>query len=316
MTRIPTRYGLVINPTAGHGRGRRRRAEVIEGLHRLGLDFLDLSQPSAALAFAYAVERKHDYDALIVVGGDGMVHLGLNLVAGTSKPLGVVPLGSGNDFARHLGLPIHNVNESLDIITASHTRKVDAMRLTRPGDRSWAHPTYPHPWRWAGCVVSAGFDSMVNSRANTYAWPRGHGRYVRGILRELSTFSSYPYMLEIDQTQRTFNGTLVAVANTPTFGGGLKVAPAARIDSGKLDVVVAKELSKMGLLRVFPRLYSGTHIDHPVVSIQAGRRITIAPQQPGTIPEIFADGELVGQAPVQIEVVAGAVEMLCPRLEV
>lgn len=310
------RYGLILNPTAGQGRGRKIRARLLEELAKAGLDYCDLSQSTASLAFRYATQREKDYDALIVVGGDGMVHLGLNLVAGTNKPLGIIAIGSGNDFARHLHLPIRNLTDSIRTITINNPRPVDAMKLTPIGAQKWNETTYNMPWRWAGGVVSAGFDSQVNSRANGYAWPKGHARYVRGVLRELPRFHPYPYVVNIDEDRYTFRGALVAVANTPSFGGGLKIAPHARLDSGQLEVVMAHELTRWQLLRVFPKLYAGAHTNHPVVTMASGHNVTIGADKGGIIPEIFADGERIGAGPVKIEVAAGAVQILCPRLEV
>lgn len=313
------RFGVLINPTAGHGRGRRKGHEVVEQMQARGLTVVNLTRSTPREAFEHALARRDEYDVLIAVGGDGMAHMGINLVAGTSIPLGLIAVGSGNDFARHLGLPIHRVTEGIDtILTCLRTgpEALDALRLTPCNGQNWRAGEYPTAHRWAGCVVSAGFDSMVNSRANTYTWPRGMGRYIRGVFRELLTFSPYRYRMSLDGVEESFRGTLVAVANAPSFGGGMQIAPGAHPRSGRLEVVIAGAISRLGLLRVFPRVYTGGHLDHPVVRTATAREVTIGPAEGAVIPEIFADGELVGAGPVRIEVKGGALQMLCPRLEV
>lgn len=314
-----TRLGLLINPTAGHGRGaevgQRVRAEMV----RRGLAVVDLSRPTVKEAVAETLRRREEYDALIVVGGDGMAHMGINLTAGTGIPLGVIPSGSGNDFARHLGLPLHREAKAIDLILEALRGgpiALDVARITPLHDRPPLQENpYPQPYRYAGCVVSAGFDSVVNARANTYAWPRGILRYVRGVFHELPRFRPYPYRVTIDGEHLTLRGTLVAVANAPSFGGGMKIAPGANVQSGTLRTVLAGAVSRLALLRLFPLVYSGRHVSHSAVDVRDGRAITISSTGEQEIPPIFADGEYVGEGPVRIEVETGALQMLCPRLE-
>lgn len=311
------RLGVIVNPTAGHGRGRRRGAEAIAELARRGFSILDLSGPSAAAAMANARGQRSEYDALLVVGGDGMAHLGINVVAGTHIPLGLIPVGSGNDFARHLRLPVHQVPAAVDAFAAALDRgpqPIDAIRLSPAPGAAWAGSGFDPTHRWAGCVVSVGFDSMVNARANSYRWPRGMGRYLRGVLRELTSFLPYPYRLRLNGDEHAFRGALVALANTPSFGGGMKIAPGARVTSGTIDIVTAGEISKWQLLRVFPKVFSGGHLSHPAVRVFQATEVQIEANG-GKIPEIFADGEWVGAAPMTARVHPGAVQMLCPRLE-
>src|SRR5699024_11023244 len=206
------------------------------------------------------------------------------------------------DVARHLRLPVHDVPaapETPPAARAAGPRPIAAVNLAP--DLGHASPPldYPAPHRWAACVVSAGFDSQVNSRANTYRWPRGMGRYLRGVFRELRTFRPYPYRIDIDGNEETFAGTLVAVANAPSFGGGMRRAHAARVNSGELDVVIAGRIPRLGLLRVFPKVYAGTHSSHPAVRVIAAREVRIAGADGGEIPAIYADGEFVGTGPAR-----------------
>ena len=312
------RFGVLINPTAGHGRGKARGEQVLAELDARGVSALNLTRSDPRAAFENAQARRGQYDVLLVVGGDGMAHMGINLIAGTGTPLGLIPVGSGNDFARHLQLPVHDVPAAIEALfaaLATGPQPIDAVKLTPDLGNEWSSLDYPAPHRWAGCVVSAGFDSQVNSRANTYRWPRGMGRYLRGVFRELRTFRPYPYRIDIDGNEETFAGTLVAVANAPSFGGGMKIAPGARINSGELEVVLAGRISRLGLLRVFPRVYAGTHISHPAVRVITARDVRIAGAGGGEIPGVYADGEFVGKGPARVQLHSGVVQMLCPRLE-
>src|SRR5690625_1190561 len=257
-----------------------------------GLTVLDLTRPRPAESFAHARARRGDYDVLLVAGGDGMAHMGFNLVAATPTPLGLIPVGSGNDLARHLGLPVRDVTRALDTALASLSRggqALDAMRLSPLGG-PWGQSVYPPGERWAGCVVSAGFDAAVNARANAYTWPRGTGRYIRGVLHELRSFTPYRYRMRIGGSEERFPGTLIAVANAPSFGGGMKIAPGARASSGALEVVIAGAISRRELLRVFPKIYSGAHLRHPAVRTVTATEVEIGPDTGARIPRIFADG--------------------------
>src|SRR5699024_2209336 len=151
----------------------------------------------------------------------------------TITPLGLIPVGSGNDFARHLRLPVHDVPAAIETLLAAlkaGPQPIDAVKLAPDIDHECPRLDYPAPHRWDACDVSARFDSQVNPRANTSRWPRGMGRYLRGVFRELRPFRPYPYRIDIDGNEETFAGTLVAVANAPSFGGGMKIAPAARVN--------------------------------------------------------------------------------------
>ncbi len=176
-----TRLGVVVNPTAGKGRGTAAGRRTHELLQARGFDVQDLSSTSLALATDRArAAVLAGLDALVVVGGDGMVHLGVNVVAETDLPLGIVVAGTGNDIARTLGLPkAGDVDACVAAIEHGLTtgpRSVDAVRVGPPG-------TAVHEW-FLG-VLSCGFDAAINARANEMTWPKGSGRYVRALLAEL-----------------------------------------------------------------------------------------------------------------------------------
>lgn len=305
-----TRIGVLVNPRAARGRGRAVGAVVIAHLTARGHHVLDLTGEDTDTALVNARQGVVDgLDALVVVGGDGAVHLGVNVVAGTSLPLGIVAAGSGNDVARALGLPIHDTAaalHALDEAMARGPRRIDAVRMRAPGYAAR---------EWFVCVLSAGIDAAVNARANAMTWPAGRARYVRALAGELSRFRPYGYRVLVDDEPWISAGTLVCVANGPSFGGGMRIAPDASFDDGLLDVVLVGPVRRAELARIFPLVYSGRHVTHPAVTVVRGREVVLEPQARGPHahpPHAFADGEPVGPLPVHCAVVPGAVAVLAP----
>lgn len=300
------RLGVMVNPTAGSGRGQVRGQHVLDALRGRGHEVRDLTATDAGSAVRHARQAVVDgLDALVVVGGDGMVHLGVNVVAGTDLPLAVVAAGSGNDVARTLELPRHDVDAAVRGIEQGLEhggRAIDAVRSGPPGHSA-------HEW-FVG-VLSAGFDAAVNARANRLTRPRGSARYVRALLGELGTFEPYGYRVTLDDETWESTGTLVAAANIPSFGGGMHIAPDARPDDGLLDVVLVSGLTRVGLLALFPRVYPGTHVRHPACQVLRSRTVLVEPSDLGPHPpDAFADGEHLGPLPLRLEVVPGAVHVL------
>ncbi|GII99113.1 diacylglycerol kinase [Sediminihabitans luteus] len=298
--------GLVVNPTAGRGRGRAAGQRTATILRAAGHAVVDLSAADAATALdaARAAVHAHTIDALVVVGGDGMVHLGANAVAGTDVPLGLVATGTGNDAARELALPVRDVPAAvatlLDALAHGRTRPLDAgLARTATGDR------------WFVGVLSAGLDAAVNARANTLTWPRGRARYVRAVALELARFRPYGYRIVSDERTWDAPGTLVAVANGPAIGGGIRIAPTAAFDDGWLDVVLAAPFSRARVVTIFPGMYRGTHLRVRGVHTFRTRAITLEATHAGAPPpHAFADGERLGPLPVRVEVVPGALHLL------
>lgn len=234
-----------------------------------------------------------DVDELVVVGGDGMVHLGLQLVGGRPVTFGVVPAGTGNDFARALGLPRRDPVAATRVVLDGAVRAVDLGRSEGC---------------WFGCVAAAGFDARVNDRANRMRRLRGRSRYDLAMLLELGVFRPVPYVVEADGVTWETAAMLVAVANAPSYGGGMQVSPHARLDDGLLDLLVVHPLSKAAFLRVFPRVYRGTHLTHPAVEIRRVASVRLV------APDItvYADGERVGPLPRTFEAVPRALRVRAP----
>src|SRR5689334_7645446 len=225
-----------------------------------------------------------------------MVHLGANLCANHPTPLAVVAAGSGNDNARELGLPVRDPHTAAALVTAGRTRRVDLGRCTTP----------THGTRWWVGVLGGGFDSVVNERAARMRWPRGPMRYNVAVARELPVFRPIPYAVTVDGGRQVTEAMLVAVANGPAFGGGMRVAPDASYDDGLLDVVILHRVSRAEFLRVFPRVFRGTHVTHPRVQVLRGRTVRL--EAPGIVTQ--ADGERFEPLPLDLEVVPGALTVV------
>lgn len=289
------RIAVAIHAYASFGRRRDVGPRVVDALVAAGHDVVALSEVNIELLLREVhAEVDAGIDVLVVVGGDGMVSLGTNVAAGTALPLAIVPCGAGNDLARGLGIPIDDTDASirhlLDALTRP-PRAIDAA-LVRHGE----HTT------WYAGVLSAGFDAVVNERANRMTRPRGKSRYTLAMLCELATFKPIRYRITVDGVQRDVSAMLVSVANNVSIGGGMLIAPDAVIDDGLLDLFIVTPLSRLGLLRVFPKVFSGTHTHLPQVELTRCRSVRIEAEN----VVAYADGERIGVLPVQIDVVPGA----------
>ncbi|GAB6902946.1 diacylglycerol kinase [Kineosporia succinea] len=269
-------------------------------LRRAGLTVLEVGGDDAAgLRRAVAAALVPAPDALVVVGGDGMVNLGLNLVAGTPIPLGVVAAGTGNDIARELGLPVRDAERAAQSVVHHLHRPVlrDAARVTTSSGET----------RWFMGVLAAGLDAAVNERANR-APGLGRARYLLAALRELPTFKARDYRLHLDGEPERRTSLLLTAANCAAYGGGMRICPDARPDDGLLDVLTVDPMHPSRLLALLPRLYRGTHVHHEKVAVRRVRRLRI--DAPGLVA--YADGERIGPLPVECEAVPGAVRVLAP----
>lgn len=304
MSRL--RVGLLSNPTAALGTAHRVGRQVGNLLRLSGISVVDLSGSSAHVARARALEVRDTLTALVVVGGDGTVSLGAEVVAGTPVRLGVVPAGSGNDFARALGLPENAPEEATRLLLHALSRPVvtiDAIEITSASEHALPHRSL------ALGNVSLGFDALVNARANNAS--RGHAvRYTTAVMRELPAFKPLPYWIQIDDGDRfELDASLVTLCNTGVFGGGMRVVPDARIDDGTLDLVTLTGIGRTKLLRFFPRVFKGTHTSVEGFAIRPVQKISIGLRD-GVRLRAYADGEPRIELPITARVLPGAVRIL------
>ncbi|WP_030213135.1 diacylglycerol kinase [Streptomyces bikiniensis] len=314
---------LFVNPTAGRGRGAQAARPALDALRDAGLTVRTVLGHDAADALRRAREAVADgTGALVAVGGDGMVSLALRVVAGTSVPLGIVAAGTGNDFARTLGLPVRDPATAARAAAAALKdtggRAVDLGRVTggstaagaAAAGTTTAGTAIPEAGtRWYATVLASGFDSRVNDRGNRMRVPAGRFKYDLAILAELAAFRPVPYRLTLDGGRIVeVDATLVAVGNGTSYGGGMRICADARTDDGLLDVTVVGDCDRTTLIKVFPRVYKGTHLDHPKVTTYRTRTLALdAPDTTG-----YADGEPLGPLPLAVECVPGALRVLAP----
>lgn len=295
------RANLIVNARAGKGAAMSAAGIAAQIFVASGIDttiVVPVSEAEAALASEEAVGD--GVDVVVACGGDGTVHTVLQAIAQTSTIFGVIPTGTGDDNARTLGIPLGApaAAAKLMIERLPNPRTIDLAQVTLPGGEQ----------RWYLGVLSTGFDSSVNERANQLRWPRGQSRYLLGILGELRTFAPLPYRVTVDGTSYVDTAMLVSIGNGISYGGGMRVCPNAIIDDGQLDITWLHELSKATFLRVFPSVYKGTHIANPAVEVLRGKAITV--EAAGQVA--YADGERLGPLPVQVQVVPAALRVLAP----
>jgi len=292
---------LVANPAARSGAGVVAAERAAERLRAGGLEVAMVSGGSAAES-TRLLRAALDLDAtaVVVAGGDGTVHLAIQEVAGTGIPLGIIPVGTGNDMAGVAGLRELDLDAAADAIVAGTTRDVDLARVTR-GDGTA---------QLFGTVLASGFDSRVSDRANAMRWPRGGSRYTIAILVEFLQLHGMPFRLDLelaDGTRESLSGDLVmaTVGNGRTYGGGIPICPDADPADGLLDVTLVRPAGRLHLLRLLPRVYKGTHTSVEEVSTRRVRSIRL--ESAGVTA--YADGDPIGELPLLVDVVPSALRL-------
>jgi diacylglycerol kinase (ATP) len=306
-----SRVGVITNPTSGSGRGMAWGHQALAELAARGHQVNNLSRGSWEASYEAAMRERRRLDALVVVGGDGMVHLGLQVCAEKKLPLGIVAAGSGDDIAQTLGLPHHDIPGAIDRIDAGLAGDVIEIDLGKVSGKRVEKPAAP---RYFGAVLSAGVDAAVAAYARRITRPRGPAKYKVATARELMRFKPYSVTVSADGREWTQLCTLVAVANAPIFGGGLRISPHSSVTDGKLELVLANALSRRDIVRLFPKLNDGSHASDPRISFVKADKVTISQGDGGAkLPPAFADGELVGGEPITVEVVPRALRVLGAR---
>jgi diacylglycerol kinase (ATP) len=296
-----SRVTVLTNPMAGHGNAGHAAERAVARFQELGIDVVEIVGRDADHARELVSQALADgTDALVVVGGDGVIRLALQALARTDIPLGIVPAGTGNDHAREYRIPTGDPVAAVDVIAAGHTDSVD-LGLIRGSDGSSS---------WFGTIAATGFDSLVSDRVNRMRWPHGRMRYNLAILAELSQLRLLPFRLVFDGERELITDlTLAAFGNTRTYGGGMAICPNANHSDGLLDVTMVHTASRTKLIRLFPTVFKGTHIELDEVTTERARTITV--ESPGI--NAYADGDYVCPLPAEISAVPGALTILMPR---
>jgi diacylglycerol kinase (ATP) len=281
-------WALAINPSSGHGKGAIVGEKVTAYFDQRNLDYRVFSSRSAK-GLKSELERfldSHSCEGVISVGGDGLAHLVLQLVVPRSIPFAVIAAGTGNDIVRSLGWSLDDSTSYLNHVISTQASPIDLGNVDS---------------EWFAAILSTGFDSVVNERANAMVWPRGPQRYNVAIALELPRFAPIEYQITTDTRTFTTKAMLIAIGNGRSYGGGMLVCPHAKLDDGLFDVMILKPISKLEFIKVFPRVFSGSHITHPAVEIFRTKKIELSADAIA-----YADGERIGPAPISAECIAGA----------
>lgn len=281
-------WAIAINPNSGQGRSIAIGEEVIKYFAEKDLEYRIFSALSAD-ALQQDLENYLDQqsvDGVISVGGDGLAHLILQVVVPRHIPFAIIPAGTGNDIVRTLGWSLDNIQSQLDRVTSTTAEPIDLGNVDS---------------EWFAAILSTGFDSIVNERANRLKWPKGPQRYNVAIARELPRFTPIEYEITTDTRTFSTKAMLIAIGNGRSYGGGMLVCPQAHMNDGLFDVMILEPVSKLEFLKVFPKVYSGSHLSHPKVSTFRTKKISI---QADAVA--YADGERIGAAPISAECVPSA----------
>ncbi|OBF52228.1 diacylglycerol kinase [Mycolicibacterium monacense] len=291
---------VLTNPLSGHGNAPHATERAVARFQRRGVDVTAIVGTDAAHARRLVDEAlAGGTDALVVVGGDGVISLALQALAHGDVPLGIVPAGTGNDHAREYRLPTGDPEAAADVIADGHTETVDLGRID---DASGGH-------KWFGTVMAAGFDSLVSDRTNRMRWPHGRMRYNVAMVAELSQLRLLPFRMRFDGGEEVRTDlTLAAFGNTRSYGGGMLICPDADHADGLLDVTMVHSASRTRLIRLFPTVFKGTHVDLDDVTTARARVVEV--DCPGI--NAYADGDYACPLPVTVTAVPGALRILVP----
>jgi len=285
---------LLANPASGTA-DEGDRAAVSRQIAAAGHRVVDITggSPDASSRAVDAIVAA-GADRLVVVGGDGLVHLALQSVAGSTTVMGLVPQGTGNDFVRALGLLDLPLSEQVDA-ALSDAVAVDALKTTHG---------------WVGTVATLGFAGDVTARANAMSWPRGEAVYSIATIMQLPRLRQLELTFTVDGVAESTATTMLSIGNTPYFGGGMKICPGAVPTGGWFEATAIGGVGRGTFLRVFPKVFKGTHVDHPSVSVRIGRTGRLE----GDAVDLWGDGERLGPLPVDFEIVPEAVQVAGARL--
>jgi YegS/Rv2252/BmrU family lipid kinase len=284
---------LLVNPTSGGGRARTLLPRVEKALDERRLSFRVEMTRSAEHAVEEALGAADAGELPVVMSGDGLIGVVGGALVGTSVPLGIVPGGRGNDFARVLGIPAEPEG-AVEILAEGHTRLVDVGEANGK--------------RFLG-IASVGFDSDCQDIANRTKLVRGRWVYAYSALRALATWKPARFTLRVGEENLRFSGWSVAAANSSTFGGGMRLAPDASLEDGEFDVVMVGQSGRLRYISNLPKVFKGTHVENEEVRIVRTSRLELSASRPFTI---YADGDPLTDLPASLRVLPRALHVVAP----
>jgi len=292
----PRRLALIVNPSAGGVRAGAALPDVQDALRRFGLEHRVETTRSLEHARELAQEAAQRGEAAVAFGGDGLVGAVAGALMHSPGVVGVLPGGRGNDFARVLGIPLEPV-PACSVLADGEVRALD---LGQAGDRTFVG------------IASCGFDSDANRIANQARVVRGNLVYAYGAIRALASWRPARFVLTLDgDREHVVTGYSVGAANSKAYGGGMYAAPDAELDDGLLDIVTLGAMSKRRFLTsLMPKVFKGTHIEEPEVTVLRAREVAISADRQFTM---YADGDPIAELPVTVRALPGAVRVIVPR---
>ena len=290
-----TNHLLLVNPSAGGGRVRELLPEAREVLGDHGIEHRLVETTGLEHGCVEARMAAGAGEVVVVMSGDGLIGQVGGVLANTGASLGVLPGGRGNDFARVLGIPT-DLSEAVGVLAAGHTREIDVGEVNGK--------------RFLG-IASCGFDSDANRIANEAKWVRGQAVYLYAALRALAGWKPARFDLALDGEAHGFTGYGVAAANNRAYGGGMYAAPDAELDDGLLDVVWISEMRKARFLtRVLPKVFNGTHVENPEVTVRRAGEVRIEADRPFAV---YADGDHLTDLPATVRLLRRALRVIAPE---
>ncbi|MBS1886912.1 MAG: diacylglycerol kinase family lipid kinase [Actinobacteria bacterium] len=284
---------LLANPSSSGGRALKVLPRIEAVLDQRRAPFRVVRTKSLEHGVAQALAAVDAGELPVVVSGDGMLGAIGGAMAGAETPLGLVPVGRGNDLARVLGIP-EQPEAAIEIVLAGHSRAIDVGEVNGK--------------RFLG-IASAGFDSEANRRANEARLMRGNLVYAYAALRTLVGWKPARFTIAIGTERTRFEGYSVVVANNSAYGGGMYVAPDAELDDGEFDLVTIAKVGKLRFLGNLPKVFKGTHVNNAEVRVVRASRIGLSASRPFAV---YADGEHLTDLPADLRVIPRALRVLVP----
>src|SRR4030043_1651220 len=287
---------IFLNPSSAKGKALGIKELIESEFKKLELNYhIHISKNLQDIIDGTKDNLKNDFSNFVAVGGDGTVHYMANALAGTDKKLGVIPTGSGNDISTSLGIP-SDIAKCCLIIKKGKTKRLDLGLI---------NDKYYYV-----CVAGSGFDSQVNDLANNTRLPlKGPIKYTYAVYKTLITFKSKRLYLSYDSNRREIYGMMIAVANMPMYGGGMKITPAADPQDGLFDVCIIKRMSKLHFIKIFPKVYEGKHVDDSHVEIFRTSSFSLDSEYRFSV---FADGEYICKLPANFRIVPKKLNFIVP----
>ena len=286
---------FIVNPVSGHGRGAKVAAQVSRILHARGVadEFRYSATPDDPAVLTRAAVDEH-CPCVVAIGGDGLVHQVANYVpVGTDTTLGIIPAGTGNDFARGVGIPL-DTDSAVGVIVDGIEQRADVGQQND---------------RYFFSIAVMGLAAEVNRRANQFKRFRVNALYTAVTIGSVFLDRPLRFTIQYDGRTRQCYSWLIAVGNTWSSARGMALVPAARADDGMLDACIVNGMGKLELLYTFPRVFAGRHIYSTGIDTLRGREITISAETPC---ELFADGEHIGALPMTLRAVPQALKVALP----